>query len=184
MRHACVSFTRTKALIVVGILALAAIVVVVVTLVRDTQGDSAAGQDCPPGMVQANVTLPGAADEVKLRVLNGTRTAGVAERASEEFKNRGFTTQPPAESKSRYAKTAIVRYGPKAVGDAQWIRAFFLGEAVPQYDPKRTTDVIDIVIGDQYQQLATDTEVNQSMAQLSEPELPPGACAAPRQPSR
>jgi hypothetical protein len=44
---------------------------------------------------------------------------------------------------------------------------------------KRTTDVVDIVIGAEFQQLATSTEVNQSLAALGEPEVPPGACAAP-----
>jgi hypothetical protein len=38
---------------------------------------------------------------------------------------------------------------------------------------------VDIVIGAQFQQLATSTEVNQSLVELGEPEVPPGACAAP-----
>jgi len=171
------SFTRTRAFFVVGLLAVAAIVVVVVALVRDTQGD-AAGKACPAGAPTANVTLPETSAQVKLRIFNGTRTAGVADRVSAEFANRGFRTQPPAESKSKFGKIAIIRYGPSTVGAAQWIRAYFLGEAEPQYNAARTTDVIDVVIGDQYQQLATNTEVNQSLAQLSEPKLPPGACAA------
>ncbi|WP_285689615.1 LytR C-terminal domain-containing protein [Actinoplanes sp. NBRC 103695] len=172
------SFTRTRAFLVVALLAVAAIVVVVVALVRDTQGDAAAGQKCPAGAPTANIDIPAGADEVKLRVFNGTKTEGVADRVSQEFADRGFRTQPPAESKTKFGKVAIIRYGPKSVGAAQWIRAYFLGEADPQYNAKRTTDVIDIVIGAQYKQLATKTEVNQSLAQLSEPKLPPGACAA------
>ena len=38
---------------------------------------------------------------------------------------------------------------------------------------------MDIVIGAEFQQLATSTEVNQSLVELGEPEVPPGACAAP-----
>jgi hypothetical protein len=172
------SFTRTRAFIVVAVLAVAAIVVVVVALVRDSQGDAAAGRDCPAGAPTATVTLPQHSNQVKLRVLNGTRVVGKADVVSEEFKNRGFLMQPPADSKSKFAKIAIIRYGPKSVGAAQWIRAYFLGEAVAQYNATRTTDVIDIVVGDQYRQLATTTEVSQSLAQLGEPKLPPGTCPA------
>jgi hypothetical protein len=38
---------------------------------------------------------------------------------------------------------------------------------------------VDIVIGSEFQQLATSTEVNQSLIEIGEPEVPPGACAAP-----
>jgi hypothetical protein len=173
-----VSFTRVRAYLVIGVLAVAAIVVVVVALVRDSQGDAAAG-DCPDGAAIANLTLPSEAKQVKLRVLNGTRTTGLADRVSEEFKNRGFRVQPSKNSKTKVTQIAVIQYGPKSVGSAQWIKAFFLGEAKADYNAARTTEVIDIVIGDQYRQLGTDTEVNQSLAQLSTPSLPPGACAAP-----
>ncbi|MFG1604909.1 LytR C-terminal domain-containing protein [Actinoplanes sp. NPDC049265] len=171
------SFTRTRALIVLAVLAALAIAGVAVALVRDTQGDAAA-QGCPAGATTVNVKLPEHSDQVKLRILNGTRTTGRAEQVSEEFKNRGFQMQRPADSRSKVAKVAVIKFGPKTVGAAQWIRAYFLGEGVAQYEATRTTDVIDIVVGDQYKQLATTTEVNQSLAQLSDPKLPPGTCAA------
>jgi len=165
-----------RAYVVIGVLVVAAAVAVVVALVRDSQGDSAAG--CPEGAPVADITLPSEARQVKLRVLNGTRTTGLADRVSEEFKNRGFRVQEPKDSKTKVKGIAVIQYGPKSVGAAQWIRAFFLGEAEPVYSATRTTEVIDIVIGGQYRQLATETEVNQSLAQLSAPELPPGACEA------
>lgn len=159
-------------------MAVAAIIVVAVAVVRDTQAGAAAGQQCPPDAPRVSLTLPDEASQVKLRVLNGTRTAGLADQVTQDFKNRGFVMQKAGENKNKLAKIAVVRYGPKTVGAAHWIRAFFLGEAEPQYNPARTSDVIDIVIGAQYRQLATRTEVNQSLAQLSEPTLPPGTCAA------
>ena len=106
-------------------------------------------------------------------------TAGLAEKVSTDFKNRGFSMQKPGESKSKYDGIAIIRYGPKAVGDAQLIKAFFLGEAKPEYNAKRADDIVEIIVGADYAQLATSTEVNQSLVELGEPELPPGACAAP-----
>ncbi len=168
-----------RAVSAITLLAVMAIVVVVVTLVRDSQAGTVAGQTCPPDVTRVNLTLPGDAAQVKLRILNGSRTAGAADRVSEELKNRGFQMQPPAESRSKVATVAVVRYGPKTVGAAQWIRAHFLDEAEPQFSAARTTDVIDIVIGDRYRELATRTEVHQSLAQLGGPDLPPGTCADP-----
>ncbi len=173
------SFARVRALVVIGVLAVAAIVFVVVALVRDTQGEALAEGGCPEGAPLANVTLPRDPKDVKVRVLNGTSTAGLAEKVSTDFKNRGFSMQKPAESKSKFERIAIIRYGPQAVGDAQLLKAYFLGKAKPEYSAKRADDIVEIVVGAEYAQLATSTEVNQSLVELGEPEVPPGACAAP-----
>jgi hypothetical protein len=173
------SFARVRALVVVGVLAIAAMIFVVVALVRDTQSDADTSGGCPEGATLVNVQLPDDTDQVKLRILNGTDTPDLAEKVTTDFKNRGFAMQKPAESKSKFDRIATINYGPKAVGNAQLVKAFFLGKAKPQYNPKNQTDVIDIVIGSEYQQLATSTEVNQSLVELGEPEVPPGACAAP-----
>ncbi|WP_328475611.1 LytR C-terminal domain-containing protein [Actinoplanes sp. NBC_00393] len=166
-----------RAFSVVSLLVVTAIVAVVVAMVRDSQADAATG-DCPPGVPKVDLTLPNDPALVKIRVLNGSKAKGTAERVTEEFKNRGFQVQPPAKSKNKLTRVAVIHYGPKAVGAAQWIRAHFLGAAEPQFSAARADDVIDVVIGDQYQQLATRTEVNQSLAQLSGPALPPGTCSA------
>jgi len=173
------SFARVRALVVIGVLAVAAIVFVVVALVRDSQGGLTASGGCPAGAPLANVTLPDDPDQVKVKIYNGTSQAGLADKVTNDFKNRGFTMQKPGVSKKKFDRIAIITYGPKAVGDAQLLKAYFLGKARPQYVAKRTSDVVDIVIGAEYQQLATSTEVNQSLVELGEPEVPPGACAAP-----
>jgi len=172
------SFARVRALIVVGVLAAAAVVFVVVALVRDTQGDAVAS-GCADGSVMANVTLPEDPDEVTVRVYNGTNSAGLADSVTSEFKNRGFRTQKPAVNKKKVDDVAVMRYGPEAVGSAWLLRAYFLNQAKPQYDPKRKGGTVDVVLGSRFAQLATTTEVNQSLISLGEPELPPGACAAP-----
>jgi hypothetical protein len=173
------SFARVRALVVVGVLAVAAVVFVVVALVRDTQGGAVANGGCPDGAVQANVTLPDNPQEVTVRVFNGTSTPGLADSVTNEFKNRRFKTQKPAENKKKVDGVAVMRYGPQAVGSAWLLRAYFLDQADTQYDAKRKGAVVDIVIGGDFQQLATTTEVNQSLVALGEPELPVGACAAP-----
>ncbi len=173
------SFARVRALVVVGVLAVAAMVFVVVALVRDTQGDAVAGGGCPEGSVLADISLPDDPDEVTVKVFNGTDQPGLADNVSNEFKNRRFQTSKPGEEKKKVEGVAILRYGPEAVGSAWLLRAYFLNQAEPQYNAKRKGAVVDVVIGGQFQQLATTTEVNQSLVELSEPQLPPGACPAP-----
>jgi hypothetical protein len=173
------SFARVRALVVIGVLAVAAVVFVIVALVRDSQQDAVAGGGCPAGSVMADVSLPDTPGEVTVKIYNGTSQAGLAESVTNDFSNRGFKTQKPAENKKKFKGVAQLRYGPAAVGKAHLLKAYFLAQAEPQYNPKRKGDVVDVVIGNEYQQLATTTEVNQSLVELGEPDVPPGACAAP-----
>jgi hypothetical protein len=171
------SFARVRALVVIGVLAVAAVVFVIVALVRDSQGDAITSDGCPDGYVRANVALPEPKD-MKIKVFNATSNNGWGTQVSEDFKNRGFQTQKPDDSAKKVDKVAVLRFGPKTVGAAHLLRAYFLDEATPQYDPKRTNDIVDVVIGTNFQQLATTTEVNQSLAAIGEAELPPGTCPA------
>ena len=173
------SFARVRALVVVGVLAVAAVVFVVTALVRDTQGGAVNGEDCPAGAPLADVTLPDDPAEVTVKIFNGTSTPGLADSVTNEFKNRRFTTQKPAESKTKYKGVAEIRFGPDAVGRAQLLRAYFLAQSKMEYSAKRKGAVIDIVIGSQFRQLATTTEVNQSLVEIGEPTKPPGSCVKP-----
>jgi len=173
------SFARVRALIVVGVLAVAAVVFVIVALVQDSQGGPTAGEGCPAGAPLADVRLPDDPAEVTVKIFNGTSTAGLAENVTNEFKNRRFTTQKPAESKTKLKGVAEIRFGPDTVGKAQLLRAYFLAQSKMSYSAKRKGAVIEIVIGNQYRQLATTTEVNQSLVEVGEPTIPPGACLKP-----
>jgi hypothetical protein len=44
------------------------------------------------------------------------------------------------------------------------------------FDIKRKGAEVDVTLGTQFQQLATTTEVNQSIAEIGNPTLPPGTC--------
>jgi hypothetical protein len=173
------SFARVRALVVVGVLAVAAVIFVIVALVRDTQGGASSGANCPPGAAMVDVQLPDDPAEVTVKVFNGTSTAGLADRVTSEFKNRRFTVQKPAESKTKYKGVAEIRYGPDTVGKAQLLRAYFLAESKMTYSAKRKGAVVEIVVGNQFRQLATTTEVNQSLVEVGEPTVPPGACVKP-----
>ena len=173
------SFARVRALVVVGVLAVAAVVFVITALVRDTQGDAVTGENCPAGAPLADVTLPDDPAEVTVRVLNGTSTPGLADSVTNEFKNRRFTVQKPGESKTKFKGVAEIRFGPDAVGRAQLLRAYFLDQGNMEYNAKRKGAVIELVIGNKFRQLATTTEVNQSLVEVGEPTRPPGACIKP-----
>src|SRR4051794_332929 len=167
------TFARVRALVVVGALAVAAVIFVVVALVRDTQGGATVGKTCPEGAPRANLTLP-EPREVKVKVFNATENDGWATQISADFKNRGFQAQKPQNNKTEVDKIAVLRFGPRSVGAAHLLDAYFLNEADTQYNPKRTDDLVDVVIGTQFRQLATSTEVNQALVESGQPELPPG----------
>lgn len=173
------SFARVRALVIVGALFMLALVFIVVALVRDTQAGEKLATGCQSGEIPANIELHEPKD-VKINVYNATNTAGLAEIIGTDFANRKFQVLKKANDplKKKVDAVAVLRYGPKAVGSAHLLRAYFLDNAVQEFDAKRKDDVVDVVIGNQFQQLATTTEVNQSLAALGTPTLPPGTCVA------
>jgi hypothetical protein len=171
------SYARVRALIVLGVLAVAAVVFVSVALVRDTQSSATASDECPAGWATANIQLPEPKD-VKLKVFNAAGVDGLGNRVSTDFGNRKFQVEKPENSNKTIDNIAILRYGPKMVGSAHLLNAYFLGNAKTEYDPKRDNDIVDVVIGKSFEQLATHPEVNQSLVELGQPELPPQACEA------
>jgi hypothetical protein len=173
------SFARVRALVVVGVLFVAAAIFVIMALVKDSQGNPRAAAGCPKNAVLVNTRLPDENKDVKLKIFNGTAVPGLAEKVGEDFSHRGFTVDKKKENSPKaLGGVAVLRYGPKAVGTAWLLRAYFLGEADPQFDAKRDNDVVDVLIGKKYQQLATETEVKQSLTQLGNPSPPAGTCPA------
>ncbi|MFI5936527.1 LytR C-terminal domain-containing protein [Actinoplanes sp. NPDC051494] len=171
------SFTRVRAFIVLGVLTITALVVVIVAVVKDTQGGPVA--DRCKGLVVVNATLPKSTEEVTVKVYNGTKQVGLGSAVTTHFSNRGFKTEKPEEAKKAVKDVAVLRYGPEGLSATWLIQAFFLNQATPEYNPKRKGATVDVIVGNGYQQLATPTEVNQSLSTLDQ-ELPPGSCAAPR----
>ncbi|MFG1778269.1 LytR C-terminal domain-containing protein [Micromonospora sp. NPDC049051] len=164
-----------RALVVVGLLAVLALVFVVVALVRDTQSSAGLAGGCPEGWPLADVTLREPKD-VKINVLNGTDRIGLATSVADDFRNRKFQVKKAGDEKKQIDDIAVLRYGPKGVGSAHLLRAYFLDNAEYDYDAKRTDDVVDVVLGSGFQQLATTTEVNQSLGDLGAPVAPAGSC--------
>ncbi|HYN95654.1 MAG TPA: LytR C-terminal domain-containing protein [Pilimelia sp.] len=172
------SFARVRALVVVGVLSIAAIVFVVVAVVRDSQSEATAVDGCPAGYVVANVELP-EPKQVRLRLTNATNTPGLGRQVANDFRNRRFQVDGRVvDAKQALEGNAALRFGPKAVGAAQLVAAYFLDDVERFYDRNRKDNLVDVVIGTEFQQLGTTTEVNQSIGALGKPAVPKGACAA------
>jgi hypothetical protein len=173
------TFARVRALIFVAVLFITAGVVVIMAIGRDSQTRPNVSNPCPSGLVPANVRMP-ERGQVTLNVYNGTRRSGVAEDIGEEFKNRGFVVAKMGQAPGNKVyndEIAVINFGPQAVGAAALVSAYFLvDEARMNFDIKRKDALVDVIIGGQFQQLATTTEVNQSIAALGNPDLPKGTC--------
>ncbi len=173
--------TRIRAIAVVGTLAIAAVVLVVFTVSRDTQKVNAAAEECKPGHVPVSLTMP-AEPAVNINVFNATHTTGLGASVAADFRNRKFNVVKVEGEKVNGQDTyhpdavAIIRYGPKTVGAAHLVRAYFLTDAQMRFDLKREDDAIDVVIGGNFKTLATPTEMRQAVALLGHPTLPPGTC--------
>jgi hypothetical protein len=175
------TFARVRALIFVAVLFMTAGVVVIMAIGRDTQTQPIVGVNCPSGMIPAKVRMPDEF-EVTVNVYNGTRRAGLAQDIGEQLKNRGFKIKKmgnPPGNKVYENEVAVITYGAPAVGAAHLVSAYFLaGQASMNFDIKRTDALVDVILGTEFQQLATVTEVNQSIAAIGTPDLPEGTCEA------
>jgi hypothetical protein len=174
------TFTRVRALIFVAVLFVTAGVVVLTAINRDTQNLPPADK-CAPGDIRANISVPDDRNQVTINVFNGTARVGLADQIGGEFSNRGFTVakMETAPDGKTYDGVAMITFGPDALGAAWLVSAYFLvDEADMNFDRERTGAEVDVTLGTKFQQLATSTEVNQSIAAKGSPELYPGTCAA------
>ncbi len=172
------TFGRVRALAIMALLLAVAVVTVSMALERDANRASAEG-GCPEGFVPVRLTLP-AEGEVTLNVYNATNRAGLANRIAENFANRGFQVLERGdyepEDDEEIEGVAELRFGPQALGAARLVEAYFLNQATTVFDINREDDVVDVILGPEFQQLATPTEVSQSIAASGNPSPPPGTC--------
>lgn len=172
------SFARVRALVIVGVLVIAAMVVVVVALFSDHQEKSSAVKGCPKGAVIADLRLP-PEQEVKIKLYDASGGAISIDGFGNDMQNRGFqvtTADPGEEPKAPVSEVAVVRYGPKAVGKAWVVQAYFLNDAKPEFQISRGDDVVEVVVGTGFKKLATVSEVKQALWQVGRPPAPPGTC--------
>jgi hypothetical protein len=172
------TIARIRALAIVGVLLLAALVLVTVSIVKDKQ-TMVQGASCPKNAVRVDTHLTDA-ENIQLNVYNATDRPGLAREVAQEFKQRKFKVDPEKATNDPLGKpvegVAVLRYGPKMVGSAWVVRSYFLNDAVREFDPNRQDETIDVVLGPSFKKLATETEQRLSLASVGRAELPTGTC--------
>jgi hypothetical protein len=101
---------------------------------------------CPPGG-----SLPLPADQVAVRVLNGTRTQGLAAQTTADLKGRGFVTLGAANWTRSYDGTARIMFGRAGVQKAYTLALQFpTAELVLD---TRDNATVDVVLGAKFTEL-------------------------------
>lgn len=171
------SFSRVRALSIVGVLVVCAIILAVVAIAKDKQSSASYTSSCAAGAIKVKTKPLPEEKSIKVNIYNGAGTAGLANGVADELRNRKFTVGEVKDTKPLDA-VAKLHYGPKALAAATVVNAYFLGKADDGtgFDPKDTGDAVDITIGKQYTALGTPTDVHQAIAQLGNPSPPAGTC--------
>src|SRR2546423_14955429 len=150
------SLARARALAIVGVLVLAALVLVVAALVKDKQSNASyANGGCKAGDVRITVNPLPPTSQITLNVYNGTgepnpdpakrkkqpvvnAVPNLGGMVAESLRNREFKINKVEEHPEKFDHVARLRYGPKAVAAASVVRAYFLGQTDPGgFDIKR-----------------------------------------------
>ena len=134
---------------------------------------------CPSGQVPADLRLP-EPGHIRLMVLNGSGVKGKAKDVSVTLGQHGFQVLAATAEVPPVDEVALVRYGPRTVGAAQVVRAYFLDQAKPEFSIDDRDDLVEIVVGTKFRELGSKTEVNQTLARMGQPTAPPGTCAIDR----
>lgn len=175
---------RIRALSIVSFLVAAALVLVFVTLHRDSQTHASYAKTCPAGTVEI-VTDPLPVEQsITIKIYNASNRPGLAEQVADKFRHLNFQVEKVGrhDNKPVTNKVADISYGPKTVGAAQVVRAYMLmtdpsTEADMHFDLKSTSTVVTLALGKGFRQLGTPTDVHQAIAALGIPAAPKGTCA-------
>lgn len=112
--------------------------------------------------ITSSAPAPLAPSDITINVYNSTDTAGLASRAAEALEARGYTVEAVENSDAEITEVAEIRYGPE--GRA---RAIALRDALPEGivmlgDGERTGIDVDIILGDQWEDLPTAEDAAES----------------------
>ncbi len=173
------TLARARALLIVGSLAALAAVFVTWAILRDSQqpdAEVAAEQRCEEGEQPAATAIP-EPKALTVNVYNDTDEAGLARKIADQLESRGFKIKKVGNDPDPdpVKGTAELRFGPKGLGGAHLLTAYFINaDLLP--DPERKDGIIDIVLGQQFQQVASPSEVNDALRTIGDPSPPPGMC--------
>ncbi|MDR6323335.1 LytR C-terminal domain-containing protein [Actinoplanes couchii] len=109
--------------------------------------------------------LPRSPSEVRVRVVDGGAPSGVAAEVAAELRKRDFDVVDGGIVKVAGTYTSVT-HSPATLGEALLVMAMVHGRAGGHPDPTRTEEVVGLVVGEDFDRLATPTEVNQALTEL------------------
>ena len=90
--------------------------------------------------------------EITVNVFNSTGTAGLAGRAAEALKERGYQVDQVGNDDAEVGRLAEIRHGPEGLEKAQALK-----DALPKWiklvEDDREGDTIDLILGDKWKDL-------------------------------
>lgn len=172
------TLARARALLIVGSLAALAAAFVIWAILRDSQPrDSASAErQCEEGEKPAATAIP-EPKALAVNVYNDTDEAGLAAKIADQLEARGFKVKKVGNDPdpNPVKGTAELRFGPKGLGGAHLLTAYLINaDLLP--DPERKDGVVDVVLGQQFQQLGSPSEVNDALRTIGDPSPPVGMC--------
>ena len=157
-------------LIFLLVLALAALVVWIDVLHTDSARQAHHAAACASASAAPPSMNP---KELSVRVFNATDRGGEANKVAQALKDRGFTVAEVSNDSSGRKVTGVgeVRHGPRGRDAASYLGAYLPGAG--DYEDTRATAQVDLVIGPDFQKLATQEQV---AAAISAVAAPAGGC--------
>jgi hypothetical protein len=167
-----------RAVIVLGVLVLLAVVTAGWAIARDSAGSTriADHTPCVHSTVPFVGTVPTDRSTVRVNVYNATTRIGLAGEVADQLRGLGFDVRQVGNDplQASVSATAQIRYGPRGAGAAQMLRAQFPGsegDLVARPDAR-----VDVVLGMLYDHVATEAEYRQELRRLGRPVRPPELC--------
>ncbi len=114
---------------------------------------------------------------LKINVYNDTDEGGLAKKIASQLEARGFKIGKVGNDPDPdpVKGTAELRFGPKGLGGAHLLSAHLVdADLLP--DTERENETVDVVLGQEFKQLASPSEVNDALRLINDPSPPPGMC--------
>jgi hypothetical protein len=173
-----VSLARMRAMIVLGILVLLAVVTAGWAIAQDSESPArlADRTPCVKSTVPFASAVPTDPAGVRTNVYNATTRIGLATQVADQLRALGFRVGKVGNDPlgSTVDAPAEIRYGPAGAGTAQMLRAQFPGSVAKLVT--RADATVDVVLGMRYESVATAAESARELARLGVPTPPAELC--------
>ncbi|MFB6987400.1 LytR C-terminal domain-containing protein [Streptomyces sp. NPDC056178] len=128
--------------------------------------------DCPTAKPSAPAKALPKPAKITVNVYNATPRSGLAKKAADELKKRGFTIgevgNAPAAYDKKVAGTGVLLGAPSAVNGSFPVLGTQLQGTVSKTDARRTADV-DLILGTKFKALSTPQSAAAALAALAKP---------------